>query len=180
MKKTLFISALFTILFLSAPTLNAQEFPPLDKSPMDAAAFPTSNRVSDKNIKIIYSRPQLKGRDLERLVPKGEVWRTGANEAPQITFYQNVAFGEHSIPAGTYSFFVINEGEKWTGIISKTTNVWGSYSYDSGSDVARFSVPAGRAENLIEAFSIAFENKEYGADMHLGWGKTVVSFPFKF
>ncbi|HDZ14946.1 MAG TPA: DUF2911 domain-containing protein, partial [Pricia sp.] len=69
----------------------AQEFGGLDKSPMDMAAYPTSYKEADKTIRIVYSRPQLKGRTMAELAPEGKVWRTGANEATEITFYKDVS-----------------------------------------------------------------------------------------
>jgi hypothetical protein len=35
---------------------------------------------------VTYSRPLLNGRSLGELAPDGKVWRTGANEATEITF----------------------------------------------------------------------------------------------
>ena len=85
-----------TILFFSGIFLNkaiAQDFKKLDKSPMDMASYPDNYRISEKVIKIIYSRPQLKGRSLANLAKFGRKWRTGANEATEITFYKDVNFG---------------------------------------------------------------------------------------
>ena len=48
---------------------------------MDAASYPSSYKISDKVVKVVYGRPQLKGRDLAKLAPNDKVWRTGANEA---------------------------------------------------------------------------------------------------
>ncbi len=181
MKNSTLISIFtFACIMLISFNVKAQDFPKLDKSPMDAASFPKSYKESNKIIKIIYSRPQLNNRPIEKLVPKGEVWRTGANEACEITFYQDVTFGDQKMPSGTYTFFILNHGEKWTGIITKELNVWGSYSYEGDADIARFTVPVTEAEEDIEAFSIVFEKTDDGADMHLGWGKTIASFPFKF
>ncbi|WP_370478012.1 DUF2911 domain-containing protein [Tamlana flava] len=43
--------------------------------------------------KVIYSRSQLKERELSTLAPNDTVWRTGANEATEIKFFQDMAFG---------------------------------------------------------------------------------------
>ncbi len=58
--------------------ITAQEFSGLDKSPADISSYPSSYKVSDKLIKVVYSRPQLKGRSISELAPSGKVWRTGA------------------------------------------------------------------------------------------------------
>ena len=66
--------------------VNAQGFRGLDKSPLDMVNFPASSQVQDKVLRILYSRPQLKSRNLETLIPNGKLWRTGANESTEITF----------------------------------------------------------------------------------------------
>ena len=74
MKKSNTISTLlFALLMAIGSSVNAQEFRKLDKSPMDTAAFPTSYKEANKQMKVIYSRPQLKGRELSKLAPNGEL-----------------------------------------------------------------------------------------------------------
>jgi hypothetical protein len=171
------VSLLILVVAASAQ-LNAQEFSPLDKSPMDAASFPTSYQEANKLIKIVYSRPQLKGRAVSDLAPEGKVWRTGANEAAELTLYVDMMFGGTKVPAGTYTFYVIPGEKNWTAIISKDLNVWGSYFYKQENDVARMDVPVMKGNESLEAFSIAFDKSDLGVDMFLGWGVTRVKVPF--
>lgn len=168
----------FALLMLLTTNLNAQDFKGLDKSPMDAAAYPASYKDSNKLIKIVYSRPQLKGRDLETLAPNGKVWRTGANEAAELTLYKDMKLGGTSVKAGTYTFYIIPGEEECTAIISKDLNVWGSYFYNEANDVARLSVPLGSSDKSIEAFSIAFDKGDDAINMHLGWGTARLTVPF--
>lgn len=175
--KILVTLAFTFILFLSAK-IEAQEFSKLDKSPMDAAAFPRDYKVSDKLIKIIYSRPQLKGRKVSKLAPEGKVWRTGANEAAELTLYTDMKLGDTKIKAGTYTFYVIPGETEWTAIVSTDTNVWGSYFYNEKNDVARLAVPVKSGEEFLEAFSITFTEADNGVHMHLGWGNTRITVPF--
>ena len=93
MKNSILTLAFFVITLISSLQLTAQNFKGLDKSPMDVATFPSSYKISDKIVKVTYSRPQLNGRDLMKLAPAEKIWRTGANEAAEITFYKNVIFG---------------------------------------------------------------------------------------
>ena len=169
--------ALAFILLISV-NMNAQDFAKMDKSPMDGASFPTSYKESNKLIKIVYSRPQLKERSLEKLAPNGEVWRTGANEAAELTLYTPMMLGKTKVPAGTYTFYVIPGESEWTAIISTDLNVWGSYFYKEANDVARITVPVTKGKESLEAFSIAFEESKDGVHMHLGWGNTRVAVPF--
>ena len=179
MKTSRFITAIaFTLFTFFSVNVTAQNFKGLDKSPMDAASFPADYKDSNKLIKVIYSRPQLKGRSLEKLAPKGKVWRTGANEAPEITLYTDLMLGDTKVAAGTYSLFTIPGDSEWTIIINKDLNVWGAYFYKEDNDVARLTVPTTSVKDSLEAFSIAFEKADNGTHMHLGWGTTRVAVPF--
>lgn len=155
--------------------MQAQEFPGLDKSPMDIALYPS--REPGKVVRVIYSRPQLKGRSLADLAPAGKVWRTGANENTEITFYQDVNFGGKDIAAGTYSLFTIPGNDEWTVILNGNLNQWGAYSYEEGADVARVTVPASSDGDSLEPFSIAFKEVDNGVHMVMGWDDTRVAVP---
>ena len=173
MKNSILPIAIFIITLISSPKLAAQEFRGLDKSPMDMAAFPSSYRISDKIVKVIYSRPQLKGRDLVKLAPPEKVWRTGANEAVEITFYKDVVFGGKELKAGTYSLFTIPSLDKdWTVIINRARNVWGSYYYNQNQDVIRVSGKTSKTDENIDVFSMMFDKN---MTLKMGWGNTVIS-----
>ncbi len=174
MKRILTLSAV-VLAMVCTTNLQAQEFPGLDKSPMDIALYPS--REPGKVVRVIYSRPQLKGRAMADLAPAGKVWRTGANENTEITFYQDVNFGGKDIAAGTYSLFTIPGDNTWTVILNKNLNQWGSYTYEEGADVARIEVPAASDANSLEPFSIAFKEVEDGVHMVMGWDKTRVAVP---
>jgi len=175
MRKSTFISTIaFAFVMLLSTNVNAQDFSKMDKSPMDAASFPSSYKVSDKTVKIVYSRPQLNGRSLSKLAPNGEQWRTGANEAAEITFYKDMKVAGTSVKAGTYTLSTIPGEKEWTIIINSDLNTWGSYFYNKDKDVARVTVPASTSETSLEAFSIVFDEK---GTMHMGWGNVRVAVP---
>lgn len=177
--KNKFLTTTFVALaVLFTAQMDAQKFNDLDKSPMDVAAYPANHQESNKLIKIAYSRPQLNNRPLNKLTPEGKVWRTGANEAAEITLYQPMKVGDKVVPIGTYSLFTIPGEDTWTVILSKDTNVWGAYSYNEANDVVRTTGKVTKGDEELEAFSIAFEEAEGGVHMHLGWGTTRVAVPF--
>ncbi len=166
---------LFTFLIVSlvfSTEATAQKFSGLDKSPADIAAYPSSYRVSEKAVRIIYSRPQLKGRSISELAPAGKVWRTGANEAPEITFYKDATIGGTAVKAGTYALFTIPGEGEWTVVLNSNLNQWGAYSYDKAADVARVSAKTSTDSESLEAFSITFDED---GNMIMGWGTTRVS-----
>lgn len=177
-KLKLALIPIFAVLMLLSTNLEAQNFRGLDKSPMDAASFPSSYKVSDKLIKVVYSRPQLKGRSVSKLAPNDKVWRTGANEAAEITLFVDMKLGDGVVKAGTYSLFTIPGDTHWTVILNSDSNVWGAYTYNEANDVARIKVPVTEAKESLEAFSIAFEKAEDGAHLHMGWGTLRVAVPF--
>ncbi len=179
MKKSILSIVVFAFALVFSTDAFAQKFPKLDKSPMDAAAYPASYKVADKLVKIVYSRPQLKGRALSKLAPNAKVWRTGANEAPEITFYKDVMFGGKSVKAGTYTLFTIPGDNEWTVILSTAKNVWGAYFYNKSEDVVRVTGKVTKGSSAVESFSIVFDGKDNNATMHLGWGDVVVSVPVK-
>ena len=179
MKTTSLFSAIFMALMLLVSTdAMAQKFPSMDKSPMDAASFPNNWKESNKLIKITYSRPQLKGRELSKLAPSGKVWRTGANEAAELTLYTDMNLGGTKVPAGTYTFYLIPGDNEWTAISSTDLNVWGSYFYNEKNDVARLNIPVTESSESLEAFSIVFEEADNGVHMHCGWGTARMAVPF--
>lgn len=160
--------------------ITAQEFSGLDKSPADIASYPAGGREPAKKVRVIYSRPQLKGRSLADLAPAGKVWRTGANEATEITFYEDAKVGGQDVEAGTYALFTIPGQDNWTIILNNQLNQWGAYSYDESADAARIKAKASQASESLEAFSIAFKEVDGGVHMVMGWGTTRVAVPITF
>ncbi len=173
MKKSTFISTIvFAFIMLLSTNVNAQKFPELDKSPMDISMS------KDKSVKIIYSRPQLKGRELSTLAPNGKMWRTGANEGTEITFYKDMSLGGKSINAGTYTLTTIPGDKEWTIVLNSNLNVWGggTFGYNEATEITRFTAKASTSEESLEAFSIAFDDK---GTMHMGWGTVRVAIPMQ-
>jgi hypothetical protein len=172
MKKSTFLTTMalaFGMLF--SINTNAQKFASLDKSPLDIAYY-KADRMAPPMIKVIYSRPILNGRELNKLAPNDKVWRTGANEATEIKFFQDMNFGGKTVKAGTYSLFSIPGEKEWTIILNKELDVWGAFSYKEANDVLRVKAPASTGES-VEDFSITFENDK----MYLAWGTTTVAIP---
>ena len=174
MKKVILLVAVFALTIGFSNQAIAQNFKGLDKSPMDIASFPSNYRVSEKVIKIIYSRPQLKGRSLEKLAPLGKKWRTGANEATEVTFYKDVVFGGTAVKAGTYTMYAIPGKTTWTVVLSSQLNVWGVYFHKDENDVAKVTIPVKQTEENLDVFSIAIDED---MTINIGWGTTLISIP---
>ena len=171
-------SWLVVFLLLSFYSLLAQDVPPSRPSPTAI----TSVRYKDTYIKITYCQPHKRGREVYgKLVPYGEVWRTGANEATEITLTKDIFISGSLLPAGTYSLFTIPGKDNWIIILNKDLGLWGSYNYNIKQDVLRFGVPVMQLDKeVFEAFTIQFDQRNSVADLLLLWDKTKISIPIQF
>jgi hypothetical protein len=184
MKKLLLALSFFIFLAIFS---NAQsKLPPVDKSPMDMSYYPNGYpvlKIQDKPTdplaaRVIYSRPQKNGRVVfGDLLEYGKVWRMGANEATEIEFYQNVKFNNTKIKKGRYTMYCIPYADKWTIIINKETDTWGSFKYDSKKDIAKMDVLVQKQTEITEAFAMAFEKSATGITLVIAWDDVKVSVP---
>jgi Protein of unknown function (DUF2911) len=126
-----------------------------------------------KSIKTDYSSPRVKGRKIfGGLVPYGEVWRTGANDATTLVTDTNVKIGDKDVPAGSYTIFAIPNADKWTLIISKKTGEWGIPYPGEGDDLARTDMRVSQLPSAVENFTIGFDQTGSTCAMHLDWAST--------
>lgn len=157
---------LMLLLLLGANIVGAQSFRGLDKSPMDRAYFP-DNFAHDRNgddqaiIKVTYSRPQKKDRQVfGKMVKYDKVWRTGANEATEVVIYKDIRINGKTLKEGTYSLFTIpRESGSWDVIFNSDIDYWGAYKYNEKNDVLRTEAKVKNIDNVVEAFTIQFEEK---------------------
>lgn len=165
--------------FFAATSIDvcAQEAVKQRPSPLAIAAI----RYKDAYIKITYSQPVKRAREIfGKLVPYNEVWRTGANEATEITTTKNIQINGTLLKAGTYSIFTIPQKDKWTIIINSEVGLWGAYNYNSKLDVMRFDVPVMQSDVVYESFTMEFNHRNEVADLLLYWDKIKISIPVKF
>ncbi len=129
-------------------------------------------------VKVVYNQPHRRGREIfGGLVPYGQLWRTGANEATELTTTGDLKLGDATLPAGTYALFTVPGPETWTVVVNAGLGQWGAYNYDQSRDVVRFEVPVSMMpDQAYEAFTISFE-----VDGHLAlrWDRTEVRIPLE-
>jgi hypothetical protein len=93
------------------------------------------------SVRIDYHRPAVRGRRIwGGVVPYGEVWRAGANEATTLALSDPVQVDGHPLAAGTYAFFAIPGPDQWTLIFNRTARQWGAFSYQPAQDALRVQV----------------------------------------
>ena len=126
-----------------------------------------------KSITIDYSSPRAKGRKIfGELVPYGEVWRAGANEATSFVTTADLMIGGQHIPAGKYTLFAIPNKNEWTLVISKKTGEWGIPYPGQADDLARVSMKVGATAGPVENFTIALDKASKGCTLRMEWENT--------
>ena len=171
------LTLLIALVCWSIPEIIAQEALKPRPSPLEMVTM----KYEDVYVKITYGRPHKRGRkifgDLESF---GEVWRTGANEATEITITGPVKLGGHAIKPGTYTLFTIPNKDHWTIILNSDLGQWGAYNYNSKYDIVRFDVTVVKTTEVYEPFTIAFEQKAKSAELVMMWDQTKVVIPIEF
>ena len=185
-----FVFLVITLVGLSFSATQAQTvLPEPDKSPMDISYFPNRYpllKIQDKTTeppvaRAIYSRPQKNGRIIfSELLEYGKVWRMGANEATEIEFYKEVMISDVKIKKGRYTLYGIPNADKWTLIINKDTDTWGSFRYNTGNDIVRIDVPVQKQTEITEAIAMVFEKTDNGADLIIAWDDIKINLPIVF
>lgn len=187
----LFLSIAF-IVTISLSSLSAQEFPGVDKSPMDMAYYPSrvafrafAKTEEEKSVKpvvrVIYSRPMKNDRVVfGELLKYDEIWRVGANESTEIMFYQDVKINGKAVKAGRYTLYANPQKDNWEIFINSDLDGWGHYAYDASKNVASITVPTQKTPKTVDAMAIMFEKADKGANMLIAWDDTMVSIPIEF
>ncbi|NBA87550.1 DUF2911 domain-containing protein [Emticicia sp. CRIBPO] len=150
--------------------------PQVRYSPTMICNLLTSN---NKYIKITYGQPFKKGRVIfGELIPYGEVWRTGANEATEINFSCPFKIGDRRFESGTYTLFTLPRADSWDIILNARLGQWGAFTYDPGQNLHQFPAKPVINTNIYEGFTIEmFETKKDEIEIKLLWDN--VSVPFR-
>jgi len=165
-------------LLLCATEIMAQAHQKLDKIPHDISYYRES-MVTPPMVKVIYGRPQKNGKQVfGNTVAYNKLWRTGANEATEVKFYQDVLFGGLKVAAGTYVLYTIPGEKEWEVILSSNLDVLGAFQYNPVFNVARTKIASSKAEEM-EVFSIDFRESNGEIQMILGWDTTRVKIPIE-
>ena len=129
-----------------------------------------------QTLTVDYSSPRAKGRKVfGGIVPYGEVWRAGANEATTFVTTADLKVGDKDVPAGKYTIFTIPQEDGWTLIISKKTGEWGIPYPGEGADLARTEMKAGKLPAPVENFTISMDKTGNGCVLKMAWENTQAS-----
>ena len=168
----IFQLSMVLIFILSLSTFGQQL-----KTPRPSPEATVIQFVGVTEVKIDYSSPGVKGRKIwGELVPFGEIWRTGANEATTITFSDAVKINGNELPAGTYGIHTIPNENEWEFIFSKDTKVDGSSNFDKEKEVLRVKAKP-EEHHFMERMTFLFTDvTDNSASVNLLWDKLNVSF----
>jgi len=131
------------------------------------------------NVKVNYSQPSKRGRAIfGELVPFGQVWRTGANEATEITFTKDAVFAGKVVKAGIYTLFTIPQKDKWTIILNSKLGEWGAFNYDKikDKDILKEDVNTITLKEPVESLTLNFNTM----GLIIAWDLTSVLIPISF
>jgi hypothetical protein len=135
--------------------------------------------VKGDNIEITYGQPSKRNRVIfGQLVPYGEVWRAGANEATEVTFKKDGTFGGKPVKAGTYTLFAIPKEKEWDIILNGVLNQWGAYEYEKikAKNISVITVPATKLDNVKEKLTYSLSDHH----LKIEWDQVGVAIPLSF
>lgn len=133
-------------------------------------------RVGEASVSVNYGRPSLRGRTAAVLLPAGQVWRTGANQATHFRTDRDLLVGGTRVPAGAYTLWTIPGPTEWTLIVNRQTGQWGTV-YDPAQDLARVPMKVERLARPVETFAIAVEPQGAGSVLALTWENVRATVP---
>lgn len=177
MKRNLAIAVL--TLFALTTLVSAQQ----EKSKRPSPPASAQCKFSDgKTVKVDYSSPRVNDPKTHQprkiyggLVPFGQVWRTGANEATTFVTDTNLSVGGKDVPAGSYTIFTVPNSDAWALVISKKTGEWGTDYPGENEDLARVPMSVSKTSAPVENFTIVFDQKGGSCALNLDWENTRAS-----
>jgi len=132
-----------------------------------------TQRIGITDITINYHRPLANDRKVwGGLVPYGQVWRAGANEATTFVTTTDLTVGGTSVPAGSYTIFTVPNADKWQLVISKKTGEWGTAYPGEANDLARVDLSVAKTSAPVENFTIEFDQSGSACTLHMKWEST--------
>lgn len=158
-------------------TLGAQKTTQVHPGRGGSPHVRSSWTVDGANITIEYGRPSLKGRDEAKLMPPGEVWRTGADEATTLITDKPLMIGSLHVPAGTYTLFTLPGEKEWQLVVSKKTGQWGT-QYSEAQDLGRTPMTVTKNAAPVEQLTISVDDTPGGGNLVVSWGTTKASAAF--
>ena len=118
--------------------------------------------IDGANVSVTYGRPYMKSRKIfGGIVPYGQVWRTGADEATILETDKALMFGALHVNPGKVSLYSLLTDKTWTLVINKKTGQWGT-EYTQSEDLGRVPMRVETLSAPVEQFTITVEKSPAG------------------
>jgi len=147
-------------------------------SPLDSVMA----TVGQDTIKVCYSRPSARGREIVGdLVPFGQPWRLGANEATTLHLTGPMMIGDVSIGPGSYTLYVVPDREHWQVVVNEAVERWG-VPINEEIRQADVGVAHGMVETLdqpVEMLTLRLQRSGNALDLLIEWERTRVRVPVR-
>jgi Protein of unknown function (DUF2911) len=138
-----------------------------------------SATVDGAKISVTYGRPYMRGRKIfGGLVPFGEIWMPGADEATILQTDKALQFDGLTVPAGSYSIYTLPSEKNWQLIINRQTGQWHT-EYDRSRDLGRVSMRVSAIAPAVEQLLIRALPEPDGGALELEWETTRALASFK-
>ncbi|PWT96797.1 MAG: hypothetical protein C5B51_32650 [Terriglobia bacterium] len=138
----------------------------------------TSVTIDGKKITVGYGAPSMRGRKvMGALVPYGEVWCAGANDATSLETEADLDINGLKIPKGSYTLWTLPNATEWRLIVNKETGQWHTEykeRYDLGRVKMNLKTVPSPVERFVIQLSSAGGNK---GTLALTWENTEASVP---
>lgn len=150
-------------------------------SPKDTVEF----KLNDLKLKVFYNRPSKKGREVfGGLVPYGQVWRTGANEATTFTTNHDLKIMGFLVPKGEYTLWTVPNDSSWKIMFNTKDYPWGvdkemKPMWDPNYDVLDVEVPVHKLDKTVEQFTIGFDNTTGDLSLTMAWDDVKIAVPIE-
>ncbi|MDX2063678.1 MAG: DUF2911 domain-containing protein [Bacteroidia bacterium] len=129
---------------------------------------------------VTYGSPSKRERTIfGALVPYGQRWRTGANEATVIRLKEDATVGGKPLPKGDYTLWTVPGETEWQVIFNKQVGQWGT-EFDPAQDVLTATVAPTPTPAVVEKMTFTFETLPGGEALVLAWDQTQVRLPILY
>ena len=164
---------------LTAPALHAQKTTQVHPGTAGSPHVRTEWTIDGAAISIEYGRPFLKGRPESQMMPNGQPWRTGADQATVITSNKPLKFGTVNLPAGTHTINTQPGDQGWQLILGRLEKPgqWG-IPYNASLEIGRAPMTLGKTAAPVEQVTFSIADTPAGATLSLEWGTKKASIPF--
>ena len=166
------------LVMTAAASLSAQKTTPVHPGKGGSPHVRTEWTIDGASLSIEYGQPSLKGRTDATLMPNGQPWRVGADEATVLKTDKPLKFGTLTLEPGTYTLNAEPGEKQWQLIVGKLSKPgqWG-VPYNASLEIGRAPMSVTAAKSPVEQLKISIDDTPKGGTLKVEWGSKVASIP---